>query len=46
MWFASIAHAQIIEDADLHQEGPNAVLQVRFLTPHSLFGSQCEFPFQ
>lgn len=28
-----MVHAQIIEDADLRQEGPNAVLQIRFLTP-------------
>lgn len=33
LWFSSVVHAQIIEDADLRQEGPNAVLQVRFLTP-------------
>jgi hypothetical protein len=33
LWFSSVAHAQLIEDADLRQEGPNAVLQVRFLTP-------------
>lgn len=33
LWTSSVVHAQIIEDADLRQEGPNVVLQIRFLTP-------------
>jgi tetratricopeptide (TPR) repeat protein len=33
LWTSSVVYAQIIEDADLRQEGPNVVLQIRFLTP-------------
>jgi tetratricopeptide (TPR) repeat protein len=31
--FAATAHAQVIDDVELRQEGANAVLQVRFVTP-------------
>jgi tetratricopeptide (TPR) repeat protein len=31
--FAATAHAQFIDDVELRQEGANAVLQVRFVTP-------------
>ena len=31
--FAATAHAQFIDDVELRQEGANAVMQVRFVTP-------------
>lgn len=31
--FAATAHAQFVDDVELRQEGANAVLQVRFVTP-------------
>ena len=31
--FAAAAHAQLIDEVDLRQEGANAVMQIRFVTP-------------